>query len=92
MSLANLDKDRMDVVDFLINLLKDHEKSLDTVSARLVRTVETMEQLAGSGVDGERLNRVEELVIYHQAALQDDGYDKSDFADILEKILVAVRT
>ena len=54
-----IDRDRIDIVDLLINMLKDHEKSLDTVSARLVRTVETMEQLAGSSIDAERLNRVE---------------------------------
>ena len=81
-----MNETQMDVIDMIISMLREHEKVLDLASERVVKSVEILEQVARHSLDLEKLNKIEELIVFSQA--QDDPSEKvlEAYGKILDEI------
>ena len=88
--------EKIDVLDLLISILREHEEKLDAVSEKLETAAEVMEQVTRNTLGANKLNRVEELALRCKAELENeevDGRDRarvSKFIEVLDGILEEV--
>ncbi len=83
------DKSKMDVLDLIISVLKEHERKISGAA-------EILEQVAKHSLDAEKLNRLEEVIVFKKA-----GYEEGEVLDVyvptsrvledLDKLLEVIR-
>ena len=84
---VEMDGTQMDVIDIIISTLREHEKALDLASERVVKSAEILEQVIKHSLDGEKLNKIEELVVFSQA--QDNPSE--EILEVYGKILNEIK-
>lgn len=82
-------KPKMDVLDFIITMLKEHTE-------KICGAAEILEQVAKHSLDAEKLNKLEEVIVFKKA-----GYEEGEVIDIhvptsriledLDKLLEVIR-
>ncbi len=80
-------KTKMDVLDFIIAVLKEHTE-------KICGAAEILEQVAKHSLDAEKLNKLEEIVVFWKAGYE-EGLDTyipvSRVLEDLDKLLEAIQ-
>lgn len=87
---------KMDIVDLLINMLKEHEKNLDELSARMENTMNMIQQFSGHTLAEEKLTKLEEFIEFRKAEYEEGKVlgvhiSTGQVLGDLEKILQTIR-
>ena len=88
--------DTLEVVDLIINTLKEHEANLDELSRRLSNAAGMMDRVMGHSLAQEKLDKLEEFVEFAKAGYEDrkklgQHISHSDVLKDLNRILGAIR-
>ncbi len=83
------DKSKMDVLDFVITMLKDHER-------KICGAAEVLEQVAKHSLDAEKLYKMEEFIVfrkteYGEGKVLDVHIPASQIIEDLDKLLEIIR-
>ncbi len=81
------DRSKLDVLDFIINILKEHTE-------KICGAAEILEQVAKHSLDAEKLNKLEEVVVFWKAEYE-EGLDTyipvSRVLEDLDKLLGVIQ-
>ena len=80
------DKSKMDVLDLIINILKEHTE-------KICGAAEVLEQVAKHSLDAEKLFKLEEVIIFRRVGYEDLDTDvpASRVLEDLDKLLEVIR-
>lgn len=84
--MMEADKSKMDVLDLIINILKEHTE-------KICGAAEVLEQVAKHSLDAEKLFKLEEVIIFRRAGYEDLDTDvpASRVLEDLDKLLEVIR-
>ena len=87
---------QFDVIDLIIDTLKKHEKELDKSSQRVLESARILSQVSQHSLDAEKLNRIEELLVFSRTHLEDikkisDTIYVNEILEVYNKILREIR-
>lgn len=84
------DRSKLDVLDFIITILKEHTE-------KICSAADVLEQVAKHGLDAEKLYKLEELIVFQKATYDDvnqsidNRIPPARIIKDLDKLLEAIR-
>ena len=89
--------EKVDVLDLLINILKEHEEALDNFLARLENTMTTVDKLFNHAVVQGKLDKIEEHIEHIKNSYTEDTpaihrERMEPILEDLEELLEIIRT
>ena len=80
------DRSKLDVLDFIINILKEHTE-------KICGAAEILEQVAKHSLDAEKLNKLEEFIVFRKARYEegDVHIPVSQVIEDLNKLLEVIQ-